>query len=83
MGDPEQLVHIVQLDVRDTGLKELDTRPLCRLELLRCDRNSLSHLRVSGYALKGLHAAHNGTNFYYVLHRCSWYNTLYTQTLGY
>lgn len=62
MGDSEQLVHIVQLDLRDTGLQELDIRPLCRLELLRCDRNSLSVLRVSGYALKSLHATHNGTN---------------------
>uniref|UniRef100_A0A3Q3WUN5 PPM-type phosphatase domain-containing protein n=1 Tax=Mola mola TaxID=94237 RepID=A0A3Q3WUN5_MOLML len=59
MGDSEQLVHIVQLDLRDTGLQELDIRPLCRLELLRCDRNSISVLRVSGYALKSLHATHN------------------------
>ncbi|KAK2835007.1 hypothetical protein Q5P01_015491 [Channa striata] len=59
MGDSEQLAHIVQLDLRDTGLQELDVRPLCRLELLHCDRNSLSLLRVSGHALKSLHAAHN------------------------
>lgn len=59
--DSEQLVHIVQMDLRDTGLQELDIRSLCSLELLRCDRNSLSLLRVSGYALKSLHAAHNGT----------------------
>lgn len=61
-GDPEQLVNIVQLDVRDTGLQELDVRALCRLELLRCDRNSISVLRVSGHVLKSLHAAHNGTS---------------------
>ncbi|KAI9545040.1 hypothetical protein NQZ68_039768 [Dissostichus eleginoides] len=59
VGDSEQLVHILQLDLRDTGLQELDVRPLCRLELLRCDRNTLSLLRVSGHALKSLHAAHN------------------------
>ncbi|KAK5869489.1 hypothetical protein PBY51_024198 [Eleginops maclovinus] len=59
LGDSEQLVHILQLDLRDTGLQELDVRPICRLELLRCDRNSLSLLRVSGHALKSLHAAHN------------------------
>lgn len=70
VGDTEQLVHIVQLDLRDTGLQELDVRPLCRLELLRCDRNTLSLLRVSGHALKSLHAAHNGTSTYYVLHGC-------------
>ncbi|KAM9357855.1 PH domain leucine-rich repeat protein phosphatase 1-like [Symphorus nematophorus] len=58
-GDSEQLVHVVQLDLRDTGLQELDVRPLCRLELLRCDRNTLSLLRVCGLALKSLHAAHN------------------------
>lgn len=62
MGDPEQLVNIVQLDVRDAGLQELDVRALCRLELLRCDRNRLSLLRVSGHSLKSVHVAHNGTN---------------------
>nr|XP_046248077.1 PH domain leucine-rich repeat-containing protein phosphatase 1-like [Scatophagus argus] len=59
VGGSEQLVHIVQLDLRDTGLQQLDVTSLCRLELLRCDRNALSHLRVSGHALKSLHAAHN------------------------
>ncbi|XP_017292576.1 PH domain leucine-rich repeat-containing protein phosphatase 1 [Kryptolebias marmoratus] len=59
VADSEQLVHVVQLDLRDTGLQELDVRCLCKLELLRCDRNSLSVLRVSGHALKSLHAAHN------------------------
>uniref|UniRef100_G3NLY2 PPM-type phosphatase domain-containing protein n=1 Tax=Gasterosteus aculeatus aculeatus TaxID=481459 RepID=G3NLY2_GASAC len=58
-GDAEQLVHIVQLDLRDTGLQELDVTALRRLELLRCDRNTLSRLRVNGLALKSLHAAHN------------------------
>lgn len=62
LGDPEQLVNIVQLDVRDAGLQELDVRALSRLELLRCDRNRLSLLRVSGHALKSVHVAHNGTN---------------------
>ncbi|XP_071342626.1 PH domain leucine-rich repeat protein phosphatase 1-like [Trachinotus anak] len=59
VGDSEQLVHIVHLDLRDTGLQELDVRALCRLETLRCDRNTLSLLRVGGHALKSLHAAHN------------------------
>lgn len=35
---------------------------LCRLELLRCDRNQLSLLRVGGHTLKSLHAAHNRTD---------------------
>lgn len=61
VGEPEQLCHIVQLDVRDSGLTELDVTPLSRLEVLRCDRNSISRLRVAGDAIKGLHAAHNGT----------------------
>ncbi|KAJ0032589.1 hypothetical protein NQD34_002670 [Periophthalmus magnuspinnatus] len=61
VGDTEQLVHIVHLDLRDTGLRDLDVRCLSRLEVLRCDRNCLSLLRVSGQALKNLHAAHNGT----------------------
>uniref|UniRef100_A0A8C8A2E0 PH domain and leucine rich repeat protein phosphatase 1 n=1 Tax=Oryzias sinensis TaxID=183150 RepID=A0A8C8A2E0_9TELE len=59
VADSEQLLHITQLDLRDTGLQELDVTCLTRLELLRCDRNSLSILRVSGHALKSLHAAHN------------------------
>uniref|UniRef100_A0A671WEX0 PH domain leucine-rich repeat-containing protein phosphatase 1-like n=1 Tax=Sparus aurata TaxID=8175 RepID=A0A671WEX0_SPAAU len=59
VGQSNQLVHIIQLDLRDAGLQELDIMPLCRLELLRCDRNTLSILRVSGHALKSLHAAHN------------------------
>ncbi|KAL6108454.1 phlpp1 [Pungitius sinensis] len=59
VGDAEQLVHIVQMDLRDTGLQELDVTALRRLELLRCDRNTLSLLRVNGHALKSLHAAHN------------------------
>ncbi|XP_034560726.1 PH domain leucine-rich repeat-containing protein phosphatase 1-like [Notolabrus celidotus] len=59
VGYSEQLDHIVHLDLRDTGLQELDVRSLCRLELLRCDRNSLSVLRVCGNALKSLHAARN------------------------
>uniref|UniRef100_A0A7N8WPZ5 PH domain leucine-rich repeat protein phosphatase 1-like n=1 Tax=Mastacembelus armatus TaxID=205130 RepID=A0A7N8WPZ5_9TELE len=62
VGDSEHLTHIVQLDLRDTGLQELDVRALCRLEQLRCDRNTLLVLRVSGHSLKSLHAAHNGTN---------------------
>lgn len=60
VGEPEQLGHIAQLDVRDSGLTELDVTTLSRLEVLRCDRNSISHLRVSGGAIKSLHAAHNG-----------------------
>lgn len=67
VGDLEQLAHIVQLDLRDTGLQELDVRPLCRLELLHCDRNALCLLRISGHALKSLHAAHNGTNVFCLL----------------
>uniref|UniRef100_A0A3B4HCA6 Leucine-rich repeat protein SHOC-2 n=1 Tax=Pundamilia nyererei TaxID=303518 RepID=A0A3B4HCA6_9CICH len=59
VADVEQLAHIVHLDLRDTGLDELDVSSLCKLELLRCDRNTLALLRVCGHALKSLHAAHN------------------------
>ncbi|XP_057696678.1 PH domain leucine-rich repeat-containing protein phosphatase 1-like [Corythoichthys intestinalis] len=59
VDDMKQLVHIVQLDLRDAGLQELDVRPLCKLEVLHCDRNRLSLIRVSGHTLKSLHAAHN------------------------
>lgn len=58
-GDSEQLVHVVQLDLRDTGLRDLDIQCLSKLEVLRCDRNSLGVLRVCGQALKSLHASHN------------------------
>lgn len=61
VADVEQLAHIVHLDLRDTGLDELDVSSLCKLELLRCDRNTLALLRVCGHALKSLHAAHNRT----------------------
>ncbi|XP_038147566.1 PH domain leucine-rich repeat-containing protein phosphatase 1-like [Cyprinodon tularosa] len=59
VADSELLLHIIQLDVRDAGLQELDVICLGKLELLRCDRNSLSFLRVSGHTLKSLHASHN------------------------
>ncbi|XP_037105170.1 PH domain leucine-rich repeat-containing protein phosphatase 1-like [Syngnathus acus] len=59
LGDTKQLEHIVQLDLRDTGLQQLDVSALCKLELLYCDRNRLAVLRVSGHALKSLHAARN------------------------
>ncbi|CAN9500761.1 unnamed protein product [Ophioblennius macclurei] len=59
VADAEQLGHIVHLDLRDTGLQQLDVSALCKLELLRCDRNALSLLRVSGHAIKSLHATHN------------------------
>uniref|UniRef100_A0A673YE94 Leucine-rich repeat protein SHOC-2 n=1 Tax=Salmo trutta TaxID=8032 RepID=A0A673YE94_SALTR len=59
VGEAGLLCHVAQLDVRDAGLEELDVRTLSRLELLRCDRNTLTLLRVSGLALKGLHTAQN------------------------
>ncbi|XP_077391307.1 PH domain leucine-rich repeat-containing protein phosphatase 1-like [Festucalex cinctus] len=59
VGDVQQLVHIVQLDLRDAGLQELDVRPLCKLEVLYCDRNRLALVRVCGRALESLHASHN------------------------
>uniref|UniRef100_A0A8C7HU12 PH domain and leucine rich repeat protein phosphatase 1 n=1 Tax=Oncorhynchus kisutch TaxID=8019 RepID=A0A8C7HU12_ONCKI len=59
VGEAGLLSHVAQLDVRDAGLEELDVRTLSRLELLRCDRNTLTLLRVSGLALKGLHTAQN------------------------
>ncbi|MEQ2211428.1 hypothetical protein XENOCAPTIV_000524, partial [Xenoophorus captivus] len=62
MAGSEQLLHIIQLDMRDAGLQKLDVSCLGKLELLRCDRNCLSVLRVSGHALKSLHASHNGTD---------------------
>ncbi|XP_028300354.1 PH domain leucine-rich repeat-containing protein phosphatase 1-like [Gouania willdenowi] len=58
--DTGELLHVVHLDVRDAGLQQLDVSSLCRLELIRCDRNALSLLRVNGHALKALHATHNG-----------------------
>uniref|UniRef100_A0A4W5RH31 PH domain and leucine rich repeat protein phosphatase 1 n=1 Tax=Hucho hucho TaxID=62062 RepID=A0A4W5RH31_9TELE len=59
VGEAGLLSHVAHLDVRDAGLEELDVRTLSRLELLRCDRNTLTLLRVSGLALKSLHTAQN------------------------
>ncbi|KAL2097267.1 hypothetical protein ACEWY4_006474 [Coilia grayii] len=57
--EPDFLRHVSQLDVRDNGLTELDASLFPRLEVLHCERNRLSSLRVKGCLLKGLYAAHN------------------------
>lgn len=57
--EPDFLRHVSQLDVRDNGLTELDAALFPRLEVLHCERNRLSSLRLKGCMLKGLYAAHN------------------------
>ncbi|XP_051553414.1 PH domain leucine-rich repeat-containing protein phosphatase 1-like [Myxocyprinus asiaticus] len=57
--EPEFLRHMTQLDVRDNRLSELDASVFPRLEVLHCQRNCITRLRLSGCMLKALHAASN------------------------
>uniref|UniRef100_A0A8C1BHI8 protein-serine/threonine phosphatase n=1 Tax=Cyprinus carpio carpio TaxID=630221 RepID=A0A8C1BHI8_CYPCA len=60
--EPEFLHHVTQLDVRDNRLSELDASVFPRLEVLHCQRNRLTRLRLRGCALKALYASSNGTD---------------------
>ncbi|XP_073777896.1 PH domain leucine-rich repeat-containing protein phosphatase 1 isoform X1 [Danio rerio] len=57
--EPEFLRGVTQLDLRDNCLQELDASVFPRLEVLHCQRNRISQLRVCGAALKALHASNN------------------------
>lgn len=59
--EPEFLRHVTQLDVRDNRLTELDVSVFPRLEVLHCQRNRLTRLRLRGCALKALYASNNGS----------------------
>ncbi|KAK2901484.1 hypothetical protein QQF64_014301 [Cirrhinus molitorella] len=57
--EPEFLRHVTQLDVRDNRLSELDASVFPRLEVLHCQRNRITRLRLRGCALKALYASNN------------------------
>lgn len=58
--EPDFLRHVTQLDVRDNRLSELDASLFPRLEVLHCQRNRITRLRLRGSTLKALHASNNG-----------------------
>lgn len=58
--EPDLLRHVTQLDVRDNRLTELDASVFPRLEVLHCERNHISSLKVKGCLLKGIYASNNG-----------------------
>ncbi|XP_063779068.1 PH domain leucine-rich repeat-containing protein phosphatase 1 isoform X2 [Pseudophryne corroboree] len=53
------LLHVTQLDLRDNKLTDLDVTCLSNLEVLHCERNRLTSLKISGYYLKALYASSN------------------------
>ncbi|KAM5158057.1 PH domain leucine-rich repeat-containing protein phosphatase 1 isoform 2-T2 [Mantella aurantiaca] len=57
--DVDFLPHVTQLDLRDNNMKELDVTTLSNLEVLHCERNHLTSLKISGYYLKALYASSN------------------------
>ncbi|XP_060731146.1 PH domain leucine-rich repeat-containing protein phosphatase 1 [Tachysurus vachellii] len=56
---PDFLRHVTQLDVRDNRLSELDASLFPRLEVLHCQRNRITRLRLRGSTLKALYASNN------------------------
>ncbi|KAK3546624.1 hypothetical protein QTP70_031306 [Hemibagrus guttatus] len=57
--EPDFLRHVTQLDVRDNRLSELDASLFPRLEVLHCQRNRITRLRLKGSTLKALYASNN------------------------
>ncbi|XP_075069058.1 PH domain leucine-rich repeat-containing protein phosphatase 1 isoform X2 [Mixophyes fleayi] len=53
------LLHVTQLDLRDNKMMDLDVTSLSNLEVLHCERNRLTSLKMSGYYLKALYASSN------------------------
>ncbi|XP_062850475.1 PH domain leucine-rich repeat-containing protein phosphatase 1 [Trichomycterus rosablanca] len=57
--EPDFLRHVTQLDVRDNQLIELDASVFPRLEVLHCQRNHITQLRLRGSMLKTIYASSN------------------------
>ncbi|XP_051943767.1 PH domain leucine-rich repeat protein phosphatase 1 [Hippocampus zosterae] len=57
--EPDLLRHVTQLDVRDNRLTQLDVSVFPRLEVLHCERNRITSLKVKGCLLKGIYASNN------------------------
>uniref|UniRef100_A0A4W3J252 protein-serine/threonine phosphatase n=1 Tax=Callorhinchus milii TaxID=7868 RepID=A0A4W3J252_CALMI len=58
-ADMDILPYVTHLDLRDNKLTDLDASVFGNIEVLHCERNQLSSLKVSGYLLKNLFAATN------------------------
>ncbi|XP_041039961.1 PH domain leucine-rich repeat-containing protein phosphatase 1-like, partial [Carcharodon carcharias] len=59
VADVDFLQHITHLDLRDNKLTALDATVFENVEVIHCERNHLTSLKVSGYFLKNLYAASN------------------------
>ncbi|XP_051872670.1 PH domain leucine-rich repeat-containing protein phosphatase 1-like isoform X2 [Pristis pectinata] len=59
VADMDFLQHVTHLDLRDNKLSTLDCTVFQNIEVLHCERNQLTSLKVSGYFLKTLYAASN------------------------
>ncbi|MEE6465238.1 hypothetical protein FKM82_006504 [Ascaphus truei] len=59
VDDSDFLLHVTHLDLRDNKMSELDVTVLSNLEVLHCERNSLTSLKISGYFFKALYASSN------------------------
>ncbi|XP_078275804.1 PH domain leucine-rich repeat-containing protein phosphatase 1-like isoform X1 [Rhinoraja longicauda] len=59
VADADFLQHITHLDLRDNKLRAFDSMVFRNIEVLHCERNQLTSLKVSGYFLKTLYAASN------------------------
>uniref|UniRef100_A0A8C5PEW6 protein-serine/threonine phosphatase n=1 Tax=Leptobrachium leishanense TaxID=445787 RepID=A0A8C5PEW6_9ANUR len=59
VDEADFLLHITQLDLRNNHISELDVTALSNLEVLHCERNRLTSLKISGYFLKALYASSN------------------------
>ncbi|XP_066435256.1 PH domain leucine-rich repeat-containing protein phosphatase 1 isoform X1 [Eleutherodactylus coqui] len=59
VDEDDFLLHVTQLDLRDNKMTELDVTSLSNLEVLHCERNHLTSLKISGYYLKALYTSSN------------------------
>ncbi|XP_072366209.1 PH domain leucine-rich repeat-containing protein phosphatase 1 [Scyliorhinus torazame] len=59
VADVDFLQHVTHLDLRDNKLIALDATVFENIEVIHCERNHLTSLKVSGYFLKNLYAASN------------------------
>uniref|UniRef100_UPI00398F04A9 PH domain leucine-rich repeat-containing protein phosphatase 1 isoform X2 n=1 Tax=Pristiophorus japonicus TaxID=55135 RepID=UPI00398F04A9 len=59
VADMDFLQHVTHLDLRDNKLSTLDATVFGDIEVLHCERNQLTSLKISGFFLKNLYAASN------------------------
>ncbi|XP_067910160.1 PH domain leucine-rich repeat-containing protein phosphatase 1 [Heterodontus francisci] len=59
IAEMDFLQHITHLDLRNNKLTALDATVFGNIEVIHCERNHLTSLKVSGYFLKNIYAASN------------------------